>query len=270
MSIPYRIISWGGGTQSTAMAEMAMTGDLDPVDAILFCDNRFERSETYEIVEFYSERWRKMGAHVEILQVGDIRIEGAAEHNHIPFFTSDGGPLHRQCTRHFKIRPIKRRSRELIGFHPSKPPAPSPGSIESWIGFSWDEFYRMFESKPKFIINRFPLIENKINRWDSIDYLKKKRLPIPVASACICCPWRNASEWINMRENTPGDFQAAIDFDEVNRRKLVRLEAVTADELFIYNKGIPLKSADLEGDAAREKKASSPPLFVCNDSQCWT
>ena len=64
---PYRVLSWGGGTQSTALAEMSVSGEIEKVDLIVFADTQFERINTYETVDFYSKRWQKMGASIEIV-----------------------------------------------------------------------------------------------------------------------------------------------------------------------------------------------------------
>lgn len=92
-------LSWGGGTQSTAVGEMSACGELPKLDAIIFSDTQFERKETYDIVDFYSRRWRKIGLHVETVSAGDITKLGAEEHIHIPFRTASGAPMQRQCTR---------------------------------------------------------------------------------------------------------------------------------------------------------------------------
>ena len=267
----YRTLSWGGGTQSTAIGEMSACGDLPKLDAILFADTQFERKETIEIVEFYTRRWRKMGLHVETVSAGNIEKRGAEAHIHIPFRTASGAPLQRQCTHHFKIDPVKKRVRELLGYHASKPPHPPASAVEQWIGFSWDEFYRMSTSRVKFMVNRYPLIELKMNRWDSISYLENKGLPVPVASACVCCPFRSSSEWLEMKKNSPSDFERAIAFDDFHRSNtLAKSDSVSSAELFIYKNAIPLSGADLLADAKRERNEKQIPLMVCNDGQCWT
>jgi len=267
----FRALSWGGGVQSTTLGEMSANGELERVDVILMADTKFERQKTYEIVDFYSERWRKIGMHVEIISVGDIRRLGAVEHIHIPFRTVSGAPLDRQCTRNFKIRPVKRRIRELMGFHRSAPPHPKPGAVEQWIGFSWEEWSRMKDSPIKFIVNRWPLIEQKMSRWDCEAYLKGRGLPVPIKSACVCCPFRSASEWIRMREQYPDEFRQAIEFDEANRdNPLAKKAGVKSSKLYIYTHAQPLAEANLEADARREKKHRKVPLFVCNGASCWT
>ena len=77
-----------------------------------------------------------------------------------------------------------------------------------------------------------------------------------------------AVSWLDMREYEPANFQAAIVFDEANRHNpLVGRGSSTSDELSIYRHGGALGLADLEADAARERKAVQPPL--CNGF-CFT
>jgi hypothetical protein len=271
----YRVASWGAGVQSTTMIEMSIAGILPSLDVVINADPGWERSATYQIRQWYAHRWHRMGLAVEIIPTGDIRTQGATEHIHIPFWTSTGGPLRRQCTRDFKIRPQRRRVRELLGFHPTKPPAPPAGAVEKWIGFSLDEWYRMEDSNVQFIVNRWPLIDLRMSRQDCIDWLQDHDLPVPVKSACICCPYRSAVEWIEMRDQDPDEFEDACLFDEENRHNpLADQGKVKSPELYIWRdtRSIPgpLRTADLEENAARAKQGTQLPLLICNGADCWT
>jgi len=266
---PFRVLSWGGGTQSTALGEMSTSGETEKLDAILFADTGFERQGTYEAVDFYMGRWRKKGLHVEIVSGGDIEELGAAVHKHMPLRTDSGSPLLRECTREFKITPVKRRVRELMGFDKAKKPDPPSGSVEGWIGFSTDEYHRMGNKRlPKYWVNRYPLIEMRIMRWDSIKYLENKGLPVPIPSACIGCPFRKPGEWLEMSKEVPFEFKQAVEFDERIRRQIPK--NVKAENLYIYRKGIPLIEADLESDAKKQKNGVQIPMMFCIDGQCMT
>ena len=265
---PFRVLSWGCGVQSTTLAVMSAIGDLPGLDLVITADTGWERQRTYEIRDLYVDWLHQRGIKVEIIINGNIRYLGAKEHVHIPFWTSNGGPLKRQCTREFKIRPIRRRVREILGYPPDRPPHPKPGAVEKWLGISLDEWHRMKSSRVAFEVNRYPLIEKRITRNDCIKYLQEHKLPVPPSSACVCCPYRSASAWVEMRDDGTSDFQDAIKFDETNRHNpLAKRGDTTADELFIYQYS-PLQDADLEADSAKEKKASQPPLFICESGHC--
>lgn len=265
-----RALSWGCGTQSTALAVMSALGELDPLDVVITADTGWESRRTYEIRDFYTEWLRERGIRVEIVSAGNVREQGAEEHIHIPFFTADGGPLRRQCTKNFKIVPVKRRLRELAGYHATKPPHPPADTIEMWLGISWDEFQRMKASRVQFIAHRWPLLERKMTRNACIDYLDGLGLPIPPKSACIGCPYRSASEWLDMRERAPEEWAEVVKFDEANRHNpLAERGNSTADQLYVYKHCEPLADADLEADAKRERIGTQPPLLVCESGFCW-
>ncbi len=269
-----RVLSWGLGLQSTMLAVMSALGDIEPLDLIITADLGFERRSTYEIRDFYIDWLHRHGQSVVVINSGDIRLEGASEHIHIPFFTETGAPLRRQCTREFKIRPIRRYIREWLGYPPSTPPHPPAGSVEQWIGFTIDEWSRIKTSGVKFIKNRFPLIERKITRNECPQYFIDRGLPVPGKSACLCCPYRSASEWKEIAEKEPENFQAAIKFDEKNRNNPLADCGSDADKLFIWRDAIPLQEVDLQAASERERKSNSTqlPLLVpdaCDSGYCF-
>jgi len=265
----YRALSWGCGVQSTTLAVMSALGEADLLDVVITADTGWERHATYAARDFYSAWLRERGMRVEVVTAGDIKQDGAVEHIHMPFFTSNGGPLQRQCTKQFKIIPIKRRLRELAGWHATKQPHPPAGAIELWLGISWDEYQRMKHSRVKFIVHRWPLIERRMTRNDCIDYLESHGLPVPVKSACIGCPYRRASEWLDMRDNAPDEWREVVAFDEANRHNpLAERGGSLADELYVYKKAVPLIEANLEADAKRERIGKQVPLFICEEGYC--
>jgi hypothetical protein len=151
---------------------------------------------------------------IEVIYSGDIREKGAHSHMHLPFWTRTGGHLRRQCTRVFKIEPIRRLMREIAGFHPTDKPHPWPGQFELWLGISLDEWDRMSDSNVKYIRHRYPLVDLGMTRRDCVRWLQGHGLPVPVKSACIGCPFRKASEWLELE---PDEFEQAVLFDELNR-----------------------------------------------------
>jgi len=262
---PFRVLSWGCGLQSTTLAAMSALGELDPLDLIVHADTGWERQVTYDIRDWYTDWLRNEGMLVRIVRAGDIRLDGIQAHVHVPFWTESGGPLNRQCTRHFKVRPVKHLIREAVGYHRSKPPAPPRGAVELWLGISIDERIRAKSSRVQFITHRFPLLEIPMTRDDCTDWLEMRGLPIPPKSACVCCPYRRASEWIDIRDNAPEEWKAAVAFDRANRNNpLLGRDGSTADRLYLWRESIPLDEADLESAAARERTWYNLqlPMFV--------
>jgi hypothetical protein len=268
-----RIASWGAGLQSTTMIAMSALGDLDPLDHVIHCDPGWERTETVAARDWYTDWYRNHGLHVTTLQTGNIRKQGGSPHGHIPFWTADGGPLRRQCTRLYKIRPARRFARQLLGLHPSLPPNPEPNSIEQWLGITTDEWTRARRSDVSYIRNRWPLLELHMTREDCATWLQEHDLPVPVKSACVICPYRRAQEWIDIREQEPEQFAAAIAFDEYHRH-LPDLPPnpndLDADTVYIWDGRVPLAEADLEASAARDRRTygTQLPLFACESGYC--
>jgi len=268
---PYRVLSWGAGLQSTVLGEMSARGDLPRLDAIIHADTGWERAATIEMRDFYAARWRAMGMHVEIISGGNVRQEGAEAHLHIPFWTDTGAPMRRQCTRHFKIDPIRRLVRELLGYDARRPPHPEPGAVELWMGITMDEWTRAKASRIKYMVHSFPLLGLKMYREDCGPWLVERDLPVPVKSACVGCPYRRASEWLEMREQSPGEFADAVEFDERNRNNpLAERDGSNADGLYIWREAEPLATADLENAATRERRiyADQMPMFACEGGYC--
>lgn len=267
----FRVLSWGAGLQSTVLGEMSARGDLPRLDAIIHADTGWERAVTVEMRDWYTARWREMGLRVEIISAGNVRRDAAEAHIHIPFWTASGGPLRRQCTHRFKIVPIKQRIRELLGYDTSKPPHPPTDSAELWLGITLDEWTRAKLSRVRFIHHAFPLLGLKMYREDCAAWLRERDLPVPPKSACIGCPYRRASEWLEMREHAPGEFADAVAFDAGNRHNpLAERDGSDADELYVYQGCEPLAEADLEAAAAREQRvyASQMPMFACEGGYC--
>lgn len=251
-------ISWGGGVQSTAMAVMSVLGDLPQVDAVIHSDTGFERTKTVEIVAWYSGWLSRRGQEVIVCR-GRNKITDNNEHMHMPFWTTSGGPLRRQCTREFKLVPLKRAMREFSGFDKSLPPHPGKGAFDVWLGITWDETERMKKSRVGYMINSWPLIEKRLTRNDCIDYLENKGLPVPVKSACVGCPYRDARTWQEMKVDETPDYRTAVNFDKLIRHSLTGRGV--NENLYVWRKEIPLGEVDFVEQSKKQRKAKQLPLF---------
>jgi hypothetical protein len=275
----FRVLSWGIGVQSTTLGVMSALGMIEPgIDAIITADTLWERQATYDARDFYMRWFADHDLPVYVVSAGSVLEQGAREHVHIPFWTHNGGPLGRQCTVHFKIEPIRRKTRELLGFHPSNPPHPKKNAVESWVGFSMDELQRAKGSDVAYIIQRWPLLERTMSRQDCERLLVGLDLPIPVKSACIGCPYRSALDWVEMYEQAPEEFEQACKFDDDNRHNPLKSDGSTAGALYLFKdaKGhpIPLREAfqdeTLQRMAERQRRAARDQiaLFDLSDAMC--
>lgn len=277
----FRVLSWGIGVQSTTLGVMSALGMLERLDAIITADTLWERQATYDARDFYMQWFADHDLPVYIVSAGSVLQMGAREHVHIPFWTANGGPLTRQCTKHHKIMPVRRLTRQLlkerdlalgIKNHFRK------SAVESWVGFSMDELQRAKGSDVAYICQRWPLLERTMSRQDCERLLAGLGLPIPVKSACIGCPYRSALDWVEMAEQAPDEFEQACKFDEENRHNPLKSAGSTAKALYIFKdaKGHPLplresfQDGTLQRMAERQRRAARDQLalFDLADAMC--
>lgn len=248
-----RVLSLGAGVQSTTLALMAAHGEFEHMpDCAIFADTGAEPGPVYEHL-----RWLMAGNvlpfPVRIVQRGNIAadlVEGVNTTGHrfvsVPFhgISKKGREMmaRRQCTDEYKLRPIRKAVRETMGGRPK-------GGCEMWIGISTDEILRAKPSRVQYIVNRHPLIDHGMNRWDCLQWLRRRGYPDPPKSACTCCPFRRNREWRWLRDNDPAGWQQAIGIDAALRAngQAGRWEGT----LYLHRDRVPLDRADIRTDEER-------------------
>jgi len=214
-----RVISLGAGVQSTTLALMAAAGEIGPMpDCAIFADTGWEPKSVYD----HLEKLRKvLPFPVHMVSSGNLRddlINGSKSPSGriaaVPFFTANGGMGMRQCTNEYKLVPIRRKLRELLGYEKGQRiPA---NSVEVWIGISTDEIQRMKDPRDKWQVNRWPLIDVRMSRQDCIKWLNKNGWDAP-KSACIGCPYHSDAMWRDMKNNDPVSWNDAVYIDKIIR-----------------------------------------------------
>jgi len=206
-----KVISLGAGVQSSCMALMAAHGELPMPDCAIFADTGWEPKAVYE----HLDRLEKaLPFPVHRVTAGNIRehiivgtgIRTANTFSDVPWFTAKGIGK-RQCTTHFKLEPIARKQRELIG---------PRGRVEVWIGISIDEAIRMKPARKPWQINRWPLIEKRMTRRDCKAWLQAHGWSAP-KSSCIGCPYHSDDQWRELRETE--EWADAVEVDRAIRHR---------------------------------------------------
>ena len=249
-----RVLSLGAGVQSTTMALMAARGEMTPMpDCAIFADTGWEPATVYRHLD-----WLMSGAvlpfPVHVVQHGNLRDDLLAKATGrrrerfaaVPFFTSGGGIGRRQCTREYKVAPIAKKLRALMGYEARRRiPA---NSCEVWIGISTDEAVRMKPSRYPWQKNRWPLIDKRLNRWDCLNWLERNNYPVPGKSSCLGCPYHSNAHWRDMRNNHPGEWADTVSVDRAVRSatKMGMLE-----QQFMHRSLKPLGEVDLSTDDER-------------------
>jgi hypothetical protein len=235
------VISLGAGVQSTTMALMAAHGEFTPMpDCAIFADTGWEPKKVYDHLD-----WLEANLPFPIHRVsqGDLREDLLSGTNSdggkfsvVPWFTinADGtkGMGRRQCTSEYKLRPIMRKVRELLGGKTPK------GGCETWIGISTDEMTRMKDARVQYIVNRFPLIEANISRRNCLEWMRAREFPEPPKSACLGCPFHSDAMWRDLRDNDPIGWADAIQVDK-------EIRETDRGQQFMHAARVPLDEVDL-------------------------
>lgn len=243
-----RVLSLGLGVQSTTVALMAAHGEFgDMPDCAIFADTGWEPKRVYEQLD-----WLRSGNvlpfPVHVVSAGNIRdhILEASDPDGgrfvaLPFYTADGGIGRRQCTREFKVTPIEKKVRELLGYRPRQ--RIPPGSAEMWIGISLDEAIRMKPARNAWQVNRWPLIEKRMSRGGCMNWLRAKEYHVPVKSSCIGCPYHNNNHWRDMRDHAEDEWADACYVDRKMRER-GPLRGMRVEQ-FMHSDLKPLDEVDL-------------------------
>jgi hypothetical protein len=73
------------------------------------------------------------------------------------------------------------------------------------------------------------VIEKRYRRIDCINNFKAHRIPVPIRSSCVVCPYHSDKYWLWIYENELDDFEVATVLDEKIRNYLG-----INDEFFIH------------------------------------
>jgi hypothetical protein len=192
-------LSFGGGVQSTTLAELIFEGTIPAPDAVVFADTGNEPEAVSAWVIQYERKFldagvpflraKRGGAHASLGDaVAHKAITGRGS-NDLPFWVPSpegrGMPVRRGCTFEWKVKPIRRIIRKHFG---------KDVPTECWLGISLDECQRMKRSVDASLTYQHPLIDLGYSRARCLLYLAKRSIVAP-RSACVFCPFRNQAEW---------------------------------------------------------------------------
>lgn len=164
------------------------------------------------------------------------------------------GMARRQCTSEYKLKPIKAKVRELLGYvHPT--PVPRGVYAEVAIGISTDEIGRLRDSDVGYMRNVFPLIDLGMSRKDCERYLKANGWDSVPKSACIGCPFHGNRQWRQLRDESPEEWADAVEFDAAIRNGSARANAAGKDlrgSMYLHASRVPLDQAPIDRVTRRE------------------
>lgn len=263
-----RILSLGAGVQSTTVLLMSLAGELPTLDHAIFADTGWEPVGVYEHLEKLIAVAADAGLPVHVVSAGNIRDDHAApvgEHlfirnpvkhpeymgrqrSFIPFYVTDdkgaSGITFRTCTKTYKIEPVERKIRDLLGLN-YRERWPLDHTVDQVIGISWDEAHRTRDANRPAIHNVYPLVDLRMTRNDCHRWMGDHGWTAP-RSACIGCPYHRNDEWRRLRDDDPAAFADAVDFDHTIRARQAAGLTVLTGVPYLHDQRVPLDEADLE------------------------
>jgi hypothetical protein len=249
------VLSLGAGVQSSTVLLMSCVGALPKLDGVVFADTGWEPSAVYLHLAWLEKEAAQCGIPVYRVSKGNIKkdalvsqvrghVGDGARAASMPYFVrveghDKEGMIRRQCTREYKVEPIRKKLRELLGYTPRQ--IIPIGVVELWFGISRDEMRRARLSDTRWIVHRYPLIfDVPMTRQQCHQWLAAHHFPQPPRSACLGCPFHADGEWRQMRDARPEEFAEACDFDEkIRQRPDVR------GHVYLHRSCQPLRDVDL-------------------------
>ena len=270
-----RVISYGGGVQSTALIVLAATGRIDPVDAALFANvgDDSEHPATLEYVHNVATPWAaEHGITIHELHRVDRhgeRVRGLWAHvmehadastlrEPIPVRGMNGAPLSRSCTRDWKIN--------VVGKWLKANGASKDNPAQVCIGISTDEITRLSNKKAMpYEVPTYPLVDLGLDRSNCQRIIAEAGLPVPPKSSCYFCPFHRPQMWAEMRRDEPELFWKAADLEAT---LIARRKDLGKDPVYLTRYAKPL--AEAIGEAQDMLPLASPDTETCDDGYCWT
>ena len=270
-----RVLSLGAGVQSSTLALMIHKGEIPMVDCAIFADTQAEPPKVYEWLKFIKKTvsypvhivtWRNLEK--DVLDASQGKYQAFT----IPFYTKNKeteqkGMLMRQCTADYKIKPVTKKVRELLGYKKGERVDLKEVKVEMLLGISTDELRRMRMNRLRYIDNQYPLINDfGMSRQVCIAWMIDNGYPMPTKSACYFCPFHSQSTWKEIKENDSKLFEKAVQMDkQIRDQEKYKIKNKFKDELFLHRSCEPLDKA-LEDDGQLDMFDGFNT--ICDDGMC--
>jgi hypothetical protein len=254
--------SYGGGTQSIAIAVLVAQGKLPRPSCIAMANTGREAQETWEYTErFVRPLLASVGLPIYIVsefEAGDLPDLYGGDDGEtllIPAFTK-GGALSTFCSGKWK-RDVVTRFFRSMGYGPKKPTI-------NWVGFSLDEMRRISPDRRLWQRTHYPLIwDMRMRREDCRLLIEAAGLPPPPKSSCWMCPYRRNAQWRRLRDFYPDDFERACVLDEEIRANDKQ------GGVWLHDSRVPLREADLSDPPSPPMLEGMDAARVCDSGMCW-
>ena len=245
-----RILSLGAGVQSSTLALMIAHGEIPPIDVAIFADTQWEPRRVYEWLDWLTPR---LPFPVQRVTAGNLRDGILSKQNttggrfaSIPWFirNPDGssGMGRRQCTSEYKLKPLIREKRRLVGLEKGQRAPRGVVLCETLIGISADEVFRMRRSDESWNVNVWPLIDRRMTRIDCLAWMDRHGYPRPPKSSCLGCPYHSNAQWREIK-SSPDEWADVLEIDAAIREPVRGQRG----QQFMHADRVPLADARFNG-----------------------
>lgn len=220
------VVSYGGGTNSTAML-IGMVERGETCDLILFADTGGERPDTYSFVSDFSRYLVEHGM-PEIITVK--RTNRAGEIRTLEQDCLDGKMLpsiaygFKACSMKYKRDP---QDKFCNNWQPAKDFWKSGQKVTKLIGYDMDEPHRAKIPEDDKYLYRYPLIEWNWGREECVDAIKRAGLRPAGKSACFYCPSSKRAEILALKRDYPDLAARAVAME--NNAELTTIKGLGRD-----------------------------------------
>lgn len=260
-----RVVSYGGGVQSTALLVLAAQGKID-FKTFLFCNVGDDSEEAATLRYVHEVAMPFAVAHgIDLQELHRIKRDGTIEtvkgrimkeggrSTVIPIRLQSGMPAIRACTNDFKIRLVLKWLKQ----HGANKHNPAVVGL----GISIDEFRRMRTSNIPEETLEYPLIDQRLDRQACTSIISDAGLPVPSKSACEFCPYKKVHEHMHDRKNRPDVFWRNV---ELERYMSARSQSLGQGPMYLTDKMIPLDQLADQGAFDFEEEDA------CESGYCMT
>jgi len=150
------------------------------------------------------------------------------------------GISRRGCTGDYKIKPIQREVRRLLGLKKGER-AKGKYRVQQWIGISLDEIQRAKPSDVSWIDRYYPLIfDRPTDRAECSHWMRQRGYPVPRKSSCYFCPYHDDRAWRELRDDAPLYFARAVQIDSDLRSGEMKASEGLVKQQFLHRGCKPL------------------------------
>lgn len=250
-----RVLSLGGGVQSTVMCLLAERGAFGvKPDYAIFADTKWEPQSVYDTIEWLQTQvsfpiiTTDNGRSLRDDVVNGVNAQGQPWMT-LPVYLAEpngesAGINWRQCTKNYKLDPIRRVVQELLGVRPRQNISHET-HVEMWLGISTDEAMRVKPNRNWWITNRYPLIDDlpltreECRQWFADEYPGRSL----TRSACVGCPFRSSSSWLDVKANEPELYAEVVQIDALIRSEEHNSSRMFRKRPYLHHRRIPLQDA---------------------------